>query len=277
MTSSTTRVAYLGPPGTFSDEAVSRCELVSSAERREYPTIPEVFEAVVKRETEFGLLPIENSLEGSIATTLDMLVHRPGVRIRREVLLPVRQNLLARPGTALSDVKRVLSIPIALAQCQGFLKARLAGVPLEPALSTADAARLAGEREGTAAVASRAAAERYGLALLAEGIQDADANATRFVLIARDDEKPTGRDRTSIAFTLDRDRPGGLYEVLGEFAKRDLNLSKIESRPNKQALGHYVFYVDFEGHRSDPAGAEALAGVLQRVHALHLLGSYPRG
>jgi len=236
-----------------------------------------VFEAVVKNEVEFGLLPIENSLEGSIATTLDMLVHRPGVRIRREVLLPVRQNLLARPGTALASVKRVVSIPIALAQCQGFLKARLPGVPLEPALSTADAARIASETEGTAAVAARAAAARYHLDVLAEGIQDGEGNATRFVLVARQDEKPTGRDRTSIAFTLDRDRPGGLYEVLGEFARRDLNLSKIESRPNKQELGHYVFYVDFEGHRSDPAGAEALAGVLQRVHALHMLGSYPRG
>jgi prephenate dehydratase len=271
------RVGYLGPPGTFSEEAVSLCDLVATAERREYPTIAEAFEAVVRGEVEFGLLPIENSLEGSIATTLDMLVHRPGLRIRREVLLPVRQNLLARPGVSLAQVRRVLSIPIALAQCQGFLKRRLAGVPLEPALSTADAARLAAERDDTAAVASRAAAERYGLAVLAENIQDGEGNATRFVLVAREDEKPTGRDRTSIAFTLDRDRPGGLYEVLGEFARRHINLSKIESRPNKQALGHYVFFVDFEGHRSDPGGAEALAGVLQRVHALHLLGSYPRG
>jgi prephenate dehydratase len=277
MTSPTLRVAFLGPPGTFSDEAVSRCDLVSTAERLAYPTIAEVFEAVVKGEAEFGLLPIENSLEGSITTTLDMLVHRPGVRIRREVLLAVRQNLLARPGTSIAEVKRVLSIPIALAQCQGFLKSRLPEIPLEPALSTAHAARLASEGEGVAAVASRAAAERYGLSILADGIQDADANATRFVLIAREDEQATGRDRTSIAFTLDRDRPGGLYEVLGEFARRDLNLSRIESRPNRQALGHYVFYIDFEGHRSDPAGAAALAGVLQRVHALHMLGSYPRG
>jgi prephenate dehydratase len=271
------RVAYLGPPGTFSEEAVGRCDLVAGAERRDHRTIADVFEAVVRGDAEFGLLPIENSLEGSITATLDMLVHRPGLRIRREVLLPVTQNLLARPGASLRDVKRVLSIPIAAAQCQGFLKARLPGVPVEPALSTADAARLAAERDDSAAIASRAAADRYGLAILAEGIQDGDANATRFVLVAREDEKPTGRDRTSIAFTLDRDRPGGLYEVLGEFATRQINLSKIESRPSRQALGHYVFYVDFEGHRSDPLGAAALAGVLQRVHALHLLGSYPRG
>jgi prephenate dehydratase len=270
------RVGYLGPPGTFSEEALSRCDLVAGAERRDFPTIAEAFEGVLKGEADCALLPIENSLEGTVVATLDLLVHRPGLRIRREVLLPIRQNLVARPGTGLADVKRVLSIPIALAQCQAFLRARLPGVPLEPALSTAEAARQAAERADTAAVASRAAAERYGLALLAEGIQDAEGNATRFVLVAREDEKPTGRDRTSIAFTLDRDRPGGLYDVLGELARRGINLSKIESRPNKQALGHYVFFLDFEGHRSEPRGAEALAGVLERVHALHLLGSYPR-
>ncbi len=271
------RVAYLGPPGTFSEEALARCDLAAAAERRDYPTIAEAFEAVLEGEVEAALLPIENSLEGSVVATLDLLVHRPGLRIRREVLLPVRQNLLARPGVALADVKRVLSIPIALAQCQAWLRDRLPGVPLEPAHSTADAARQAAERVDTAAVAARAAADRYGLAILAEGIEDGEGNTTRFVLLAREDEKPTGRDRTSIAFTLDRDRPGGLYEVLGELARRQINLSKIESRPNRKALGHYVFFVDFEGHRSDARGAEALAGVLERVHALHLLGSYPRG
>jgi len=264
------RVAYLGPPGTFSEEALARCDLAAAAERHDYPTIAEAFEAVLEGEVEAALLPIENSLEGSVVATLDLLV-------RREVLLPVRQNLLARPGVALADVRRVLSIPIALAQCQAWLRDRRPGVPLEPAHSTADAARQAAERVDTAAVAARAAAERYGLAILAEGIEDGEGNTTRFVLVAREDEKPTGRDRTSIAFTLDRDRPGGLHEVLGELARRQINLSKIESRPNRKALGHYVFFVDFEGHRSDASGAEALAGVLERVHALHLLGSYPRG
>ncbi len=270
------RIAYLGPPGTFTEEALGRCDRAAGAELQDYPTIPETFEAVARGEVDAGLLPIENSLEGSVTATLDLLVHRPGLRICREVLLPIHQNLMAPPGLALQQVKRVVSIPIALAQCQAFLRARLAGVQQEPSLSTADAARRAAERDDTAAVASRAAAQRYGLSLLAEDIEDAEGNTTRFVLVAREDERPTGRDRTSIAFTLDRDRPGGLYEVLGELARRGINLSKVESRPNRQALGHYVFFVDFEGHRSEQRGAEALAGVLERVHALHLLGSYPR-
>ncbi|HTP30275.1 MAG TPA: prephenate dehydratase [Anaeromyxobacteraceae bacterium] len=271
------RVGYLGPPGTFTEEALSRCDLATGAERVAFPSIAEAIEAVGSRQVEMSMVPIENSLEGSVNVTLDMLVQRPGLRIRREVLLPVRQNLLARPGVVIDDIKRVVSIPIALAQCQVFLRARLPGVPLDSAPSTAEAARDASQRPDTAAVGSRIAAERYGLALLAEDIHDEEGNTTRFVLIGGEDEKATGRDRTSIAFTLDRDRPGGLYEVLGEFAKRQMNLSKIESRPNKRALGHYVFFVDFEGHRADADGTEALAGVLERVHALHLLGSYPRG
>lgn len=271
------RVGYLGPPGTFSEEAVGRCDLAAGADRKDYPSIADAIEAVARREVDASLVPIENSLEGSVHVTLDMLVHRPGLRIRREVLLPIEQNLLARPGTRLADVRLVLTHPQPLGQCAGFLREKLPGVPHEITPSTSEAARQAAEREGSAAIGSRAAAGRYGLALLAEGIQDGEGNTTRFVLVSREDEKPTGRDRTSIAFTLDRDRPGGLYEVLGEFANREINLSKIESRPNKQALGHYVFYIDFEGHRTDPRGAEALAGVLERVHALYLLGSYPRG
>ncbi|HZY04691.1 MAG TPA: prephenate dehydratase domain-containing protein, partial [Anaeromyxobacteraceae bacterium] len=150
------------------------------------------------------------------------------------------------------------------------------GVPLVPTYSTADGARQASEETGAAAIGARAAAERYGLSILAESIQDPGENFSRFVLLARQDEAATGRDRTSIAFTLDRDRPGGLHEILGEFAQRRINLSKIESRPTKQAVGHYVFYLDFEGHRLDPDGAAALENVKRKVHVLHLLGSYPR-
>ena len=271
------RVAYLGPPGTFSEEAVARCDLVTGHERRDFPSIPDVFDALARGDADHALLPIENSLEGTIGATLDLLVQRPGFRIRAEVLLPVRQNLLVNPGATLASIRKVLSHPQPLGQCAGWLRANLPGVPLEATLSTADAARQAMGKPDLAAIGARASAARYGLEILEEDIQDGDENVTRFVLLGREDGKPTGRDRTSIAFTLDRDRPGGLYEVIGEFARRQINLSKIESRPNKRALGHYVFYIDFEGHRAEPKCAEALAGVLERVHALHLLGSYARG
>ncbi|HYG70356.1 MAG TPA: prephenate dehydratase, partial [Anaeromyxobacteraceae bacterium] len=215
--------------------------------------------------------------EGSVGTTLDLLVHRPGPRIRRELALRVHQHLLARPGTRLEDVRRVLSHPQPFGQCARFLRERLPDAALEPRLSTADAAReVAAGAPDAAAIGSRIAAERHGLAILAEDVQDTDANVTRFVLLAREDERPTGRDRTSIAFTLDRDRPGGLHDVLGEFATRGLNLSKVESRPMKQALGHYVFFLDLEAHREDPSAAAALEGVRGRVERLLVLGSYPR-
>ncbi len=271
------RIAYLGPPGTFSEEAVARCDLACGGEAVPFPTFADAYHALRQGEVDGALLPIENSIEGSVGATLDLLVHEPGPLIRREVVLPVRQHLLGRSGTRIEQIRRVLSHPQPLGQCSRFLRERLPGVALEPSHSTADAARkvAAGEPDA-AAIGSRAAAERYGLAVLAESIQDADENATRFVLLAQADEAPTGSDRTSIAFTLDRDRPGGLYEILGELAGRGINLSKIESRPMKEALGHYVFFLDFECHRLDAAGAEALAGVRARVHRLYLLGSYPR-
>jgi len=271
------RVAYLGPPGTFSEEAIARCDLARGGEAVPFPTFADAYRALRREEVDGAMLPIENSIEGSVGATLDLLVAEPGPIIRRELLLPVRQHLLARPGTPLAEIARVLSHPQPFGQCSRFLRERLPGAALLPTHSTADAARqVAAGEPGAAAIGSRAAADRYGLALLAESIQDVDENVTRFVLLARADDGPTGRDRTSIAFTLDRDRPGGLHEVLGEFAGRRINLSKIESRPMKQALGHYVFFLDFEAHRLDESGSGAIVGVKSLVHRLYLLGSYPR-
>ena len=272
------RIAYLGPPGTFSEEAVARCDLAGGDEPVPYPTFGDAYRALLRGEVDGALLPIENSIEGSVGGNLDLLVHEPGPLIRREVLLPVRQHLLARAGTRLEDVRRVISHPQPIGQCTRFLREKLGGVPLEPANSTAEAAKRAAAAQdpGVAAIGARAAAERYGLAVVAESIQDVEENVTRFVLVAKQDEAPTGRDRTSIAFTLDRDRPGGLYEVLGEFARWSINLSKVESRPMKEALGHYVFFIDFERHRTEPQAAAALAGVHARVHKLYVLGSYPQ-
>ena len=271
------RIAYLGPPGSFSEEAVARCDLARGDEPVPCATFADAYHALRRGEVDGALLAIENSIEGSVGGNLDLLVHEPGPLIRREVLLPVRQHLLARPGTRVEDVKRVVSHPQPVGQCSRFIRERLAGATLEPANSTSEAAKRAAAAEpGTAAIASRAAAERYGLAIVAEAIQDVEENVTRFILVAQADEAPTGNDRTSIAFTLDRDRPGGLYEVLGEFARWGINLSKVESRPMKEALGHYVFFIDFERHRSEPQAAAALAGVHARVHKLFVLGSYPQ-
>ena len=271
------RIAYLGPPGSFSEEAVARCDLARGDEPVPCATFADAYHALRRGEVDGALLAIENSIEGSVGGNLDLLVHEPGPLIRREVLLPVRQHLLARPGTRVEDVKRVVSHPQPVGQCSRFIRERLAGATIEPANSTSEAAKRAAAAEpGTAAIASRAAAERYGLAIVAEAIQDVEENVTRFILVAQADEAPTGNDRTSIAFTLDRDRPGGLYEVLGEFARWGINLSKVESRPMKEALGHYVFFIDFERHRSDPQAAAALAGVRARVDKLFVLGSYPQ-
>jgi len=271
------RVAYLGPPGTFSEEALSQCDLARGGEHLPAATFAEAYDMLLRGDADAALLPIENSLEGAVGAILDLLVHRPGPLIRRELALRVRQHLLVRAGTRLDGIRRVISHPQPLGQCARFLNERLPNATREPAHSTADAARrvAAGEPDA-AAIGSLVAAQRYGLEVLATDIQDGDDNYTRFVLVARADEPQTGTDKTSIAFTLDRDRPGGLYEVMGEFATRGINLSKVESRPMKQALGHYIFFVDFEGHRLDPAGEAALAGVRARVHRLYLLGSYPR-
>jgi prephenate dehydratase len=271
------RIAYLGPPGTFSEEAVSRCDLAAGDEPVPCASFQDAWEAVLAGTAEAALLPVENSIEGAIGTTLDLQVHRHGLLIRREVLLPVQQQLLAPAGTTLDQVTSVLSHPQPLGQCTRFLRERLPGARQEATTSTAEAARRVSEGlAGAAAIGSRAAAGRYGLAIIAESIQDSDENTTRFLLVAASDEAPTGRDRTSIAFTLDRDRPGGLYELMGEFASRAINLSKIESRPMKQALGHYVFFVDLEGHRLDAPCAAALESVRRLVHRFYLLGSYPR-
>src|SRR5512136_63079 len=166
------RVAYLGPPGTFSEEAVSRCAGLSGAERQPFPTFGDAYEAALVGDVDVALLPVENSIEGAVGATLDLLVHRPGLRIRQELVLPVEQHLLARTGTEMGAIRRVLSHPQALGQCATFLRQRLPGVPTEPTLSTADAARRAAEEPGLAAIGGKGAADRYALVVLAPSVQD---------------------------------------------------------------------------------------------------------
>lgn len=270
------RVAFLGPEGTFTSEAASRA--APDAERVALPTIDAVVDAVRRGEVDHGVVPIENSIEGSVNLTLDTLAFGPpGALMRGEILVPISMALLARPGTALADIAVVRSQPHALAQCRGWLAAHLPGVELEAATSTAEAARQVAEGEAAvAALGPPVAAERFGLAVLADDIQDYGGNTTRFVVLGRRMAAPTGADKTSLVVFFGEDRPGLLLTILDEFALRGINLSKIESRPTKQALGEYCIFLDCAGHPVDARVGEALRSVHRHVAELRVLGAYPR-
>ncbi len=271
------RIAYLGPPGTFSEEAALRYD--SQAELVPFPNVSAVASAVSTGMADEGVVAIENSLEGSVTDTLDLLIHESSLAIRWELVLPIEHCLLARPEVQAHQVKAIFSHPQALAQCRRFLEKCFPKVQAVAALSTANAVEQAlSHAEPAAAIGTRRAAAIYGAQILAQGIQDRAANVTRFVVLAHEDHPPTGGDRTSIAFYMEEaeDRPGSLVEVLQEFAARGLNLSKIESRPSKESLGKYFFLVDIEGHREDPLVAQALERVRFRTGRLKVFGSYPR-
>jgi len=269
------RLAYLGPAGTFTEEAALRYN--AQAELLPCPTIGAVAAAVRLGQTTHGIAPVENSLQGSITDTLDLLIHEDGVYIQGELVLPIVHCLMARKGTAVAVVKTVFSHPQALAQCRGYLDRHLAGAELRASLSTAAAVEeMLKSGVPSAAIATYRAAELYGASILAEGIQDNPNNATRFLVLARQDHPRTGRDKTSICFSFAEDRPGQLYGVMREFAERNLNLSKVESRPTREGLGQYYFLIDIEGHRSDPNVTKALEDLKRKASMLKVLGSYPK-
>lgn len=269
------QVAFLGPEGTFTSEAARRAAPDAAGEP--LPTIDDVVDAVRDERAALGVVPIENSIEGSVNITLDALAFGPpGVVVRGEVAIPIAMNLLAPQATALADIKEVRSQPHALAQCRRWLAANLPGVAVEASTSTAEAAREAAESIGVAALGTRLAAERFGLAVLAADIQDYPDNMTRFVVLGRRLPRPTGADKTSLVVFFGEDRPGQLMRVLDEFALRGINLTKIESRPTKQALGEYCIFIDCAGHVTDARVGEALRSVHRHVADVRLLGSYPR-
>jgi len=270
----TRRLAYLGPPGTFSEEAALHYE--PQAKLLPLQSIAAVAAAVEAGMAEEGIVPIENSLEGSVAETLDILIHESRLAIRRELVLPVEHCLLVPPGMPLEAVQLILSHPQALAQCRRFIERCFPKAQLVAALSTAAAVEEIMHRQDAAAIATQRAAQLYGAQVLARGIQDHQANVTRFIVLAEADHAPTGCDKTSIAFSFAEDRPGLLVGVLMEFAQRNINLSKVESRPTKERLGEYIFLVDLEGHRQDPPVAAALEAVARQVAFFKVFGSYPR-
>lgn len=270
-------VGYLGPRGTFTEQAARRIFAGQDVHWIPYRTIPEILFDVEKGAIERGVVPIENAIEGSVALTLDVLVHEVDVPITAEYVLPVAHCLLVKPGAKIEAIRSVHSHPQALAQCRQSLDKVLPGAVQRAATSTAEAAQLVAESDGTmAAIGTSLAASLYGLEIAATDLQDYGGNATRFVAVGRKSPDRSGHDKTSIVFAFGTDKPGNLYGVLKVFAQAHINLTKLESRPAKQSLGSYIFLVDMEGHTSDPAVAKALDEVREACTFFKLLGSYPR-
>jgi prephenate dehydratase len=272
------RYAYLGPEGTFTEAALLAFTGGAQPEALPCPTIEATLEAVRNGSADRAIVPIENSVEGAVTTTLDELATGPELAITAEVLLPVTFALLGRPGTALADVKTVGGHPQAQAQCRHWLAAHLPGAQWRPASSNAEAARQAAEGGIDAALAGEFAAGRYGLTVIAGEVNDVPEAVTRFVVAGLPGPVParTGADRSSLVAFLRADRPGALMEILTEFAVRGVNLTRIESRPTGDGLGRYCFSIDCEGHLDDARVGEALMGLRRVCADVRFLGSYPR-
>ncbi len=267
------RLAFLGPRGTNTEAAALRYAPGATLVAGE--SITGVTDLVLDGVAGEAIVPIENSLQGSVTETVDLLVHSLPLRVKREVIVPIQAALIAGPGTALSHVTTVYSHPQALAQSRHYLQDTLPGAVQVATLSTAQAVeRVVGEA-GAAAIAPARAAAIYGGVVLADGVQDDPRNSTRFVVLAHEDAPPSGADKTSIVFNVD-DRPGALVRIMQLFADAGINLTKIESRPAREALGVYVFLLDCEGHRLDPPLRDVLATVERQCRWLKILGSYPR-
>jgi prephenate dehydratase len=266
------RVGYLGPEGSFSHEAVATLE---NAEPVAFATFEDLLAAVTDASVDQGLVPIENALEGTVSAIIDGLVFSHDLIILQEIVLPIHLHLLARPGVALKDVTSVRSYVHALAQVREFVHAHQ--LATHQTTSTSQAALdVAESNEPWAAVGSSLAGEIFGLEVIASNIEDRPDNETRFVLVGRDFvAAPTGHDRTTIVCFQDADRPGSLYGILGRFAARDINFTKLESRPTKRGLGDYCFVMEFEGHVADDVVADCLTDLQAHLTRVKFLGSYP--
>lgn len=269
----TTRVAYQGERGAYSEEALIQ-HFGSSAEAVPKPYLSDVFDAVEEGEVDAGLIPVENSLEGSIARSYDLLYERE-LKARGEVVLRVRHCLIANPGVPIEDVEKVYSHPQALGQCRAYLEKY--GLEAIATFDTAGSVRKLKElgSRDSAAIASSRAAEIYGMSVLARGIENHTDNYTRFLVLALEDYPSTADDKTSIAFTL-VNKPGTLYGALESFAEKEINLTKFEARPRVGKPWEYVFFIDVRGHREDPELKAALSRLEETSSSVKVLGSYPR-
>ena len=263
------KVAFLGPQGTFSHQAASLLSdnLVS------YCSIQSVMSAVEREECVYGLVPIENSIEGPVSLTLDSLIHNFDLKIKNEIIIPINHNLLAAREMSVEEVNDVYSHSQALGQCQPYLERN--NITAHYTLSTAAAAKKVAETGEGAAIGTLKAAELYGLKVIDTNIQENFNNQTRFVVLDKEDSPITGNDKTSISFSLFEDKPGGLYEILSYFVEANINLTKVESRPSKEGLGHYIFFIDLEGHRLDENISPILETLDEITDFFKVLGSYP--
>jgi prephenate dehydratase len=276
----TERIAYLGPTGTFCEAALLTMPSCQAAQHLPAVSVQAAIDAVRSGDADLALIPIENSVEGSVSITLDELAKGVRLVIVDEVALPVTFTLMGRRGTSIDRVKTVASHPHALAQVRAWLDTNLPQATAIPSLSTAGAAAalLQDPPPFDAAVAPHLAAERYGLSVLAENIGDTEDATTRFVLVRKPGAipAPTGADKTTLSLFMRLDQPGALMAILNEFAVRGVNLTRIESRPTRKALGDYFFSVDVEGHVADARVSEALMGLHRVCLDVRFLGSYPR-
>lgn len=267
-------MAYLGPQGTFCEEAACRYIHNTQWELRPYASIDEVFAAVHAGEADSGIVPIENSCEGSVNQTMDLLAYEYDLKISGEIILPINQNLLVKPGLKPEKISLILSHPQALAQCRKFLQANFNGIQLIDVASTAEAARRVAESSHAwAAIGNLAAARSYGLNILSGEIQDRKNNETRFITLTRDGISDDQNTKTSLLLCL-LNKPGALFQALEQFYLYGINLTKIESRPAHTRIGEYLFFIDIEGNHLDPRVTKALSGLKSITHNVRVLGSY---
>lgn len=270
------KIGYLGPRGTFTEAAARKYAGHRQAAKLVCcRSLHEMVADVKNGRLDEAVVPLENSTEGAVNQILDLVARVPEVMFCGEIVTSIQHNLLSRPGTGKRQISRVLSHPQALAQCREYLARELPGCEILETVSTAQAAAMvSGSREPWAAIGTLLAAENYGLQVLAEGIQDCAENATRFIVLGENDAPYGPNCRTSLIVAAN-DRPGALYGILREFALRDINLTRIESRPVKKRLGQYLFFIDIEGHRSQADVGEAIEAVAGKTTWLRVLGSYP--
>ncbi len=276
MTATNGRIGFLGPLGTFTEQALRTQTDLLDRELIPMRTFVDVLGATQDGEIDLGFVAIENAIEGTVNVTLDTLAFDTNLLIQREVVLDITMNLMAAPGTALEDIRSVASHPVANAQCRSFLQTKLPGIDVNPANSTAEAAQAASQDPTTAALGPAIAGERYGLDIVAADVADVSDNQTRFILVGREGvPRPTGHDRTTLVLTAREEKPGSLVQILHEFSARNINLSKLTSRPARTRLGNYCFIIDMDGHIADDVVANCLRNVRAKHADVKFLGSYP--